>query len=85
RRHAFTHFTLTFTPHVMSASPAVSFAAEPGRIWLPLATLDSAALPTPVHALLRDVRAAGHEAAPRRPSAAPSARAARKRIRGMQS
>jgi A/G-specific adenine glycosylase len=85
RRHAFTHFTLAFTPHVMAASPGVLFAAEAGRIWLPLSKLASAALPTPVRALLRDVRAAGHEAAPRRSAAAPPARAARKRAGGMQS
>jgi A/G-specific adenine glycosylase len=79
RRHAFTHFTLTFTPHVLPAPTGVLYVAEPGRIWLPLSTLDSAALPTPVRALLADVQAAGHQAPRRRSAAAPVARAARKR------
>jgi A/G-specific adenine glycosylase len=82
RRHAFTHFTLTFTPHVLAAPTGILFVAEPGRIWLPLSSLDSAALPTPVRALLADVQAAGHQAPRRRSAASPVARAARKRAGG---
>jgi A/G-specific adenine glycosylase len=80
RRHAFTHFTLSFTPHVLAAPTGVLFAAEPGRVWLPLSNLDSAALPTPVRALLGDVQAAGHEAPRRRSAPATVARTAHKRV-----
>jgi A/G-specific adenine glycosylase len=82
RRHAFTHFTLTFTPHVVAAPTGALVAAEPGRLWLPLSTLHSAALPTPVRALLGDVQAAGHEAPRRRSAAASGARPVRKRAGG---
>lgn len=54
RRHAFTHFTLQFTPHV-ARLVRLAAAEEPGRVWLPLAEIDSAALPAPVRTLLRDV------------------------------
>jgi A/G-specific adenine glycosylase len=56
RRHAFTHFTLNYTPHLVALASSASIASEPGRVWLPLAAVDEAALPTPVRALLRDVR-----------------------------
>jgi A/G-specific adenine glycosylase len=57
RRHAFTHFTLDFTPHLASLDAGVLPASEPGRVWLALDAADSAALPAPVRTLLRDVRA----------------------------
>jgi len=57
RRHGFTHFTLAFTPHVVRFARIAPRAAEPGAMWLPLAEIDTAALPTPVRSLLRDVRA----------------------------
>jgi A/G-specific adenine glycosylase len=58
RRRAFTHFTLEFTPYVVRLARIAPRAAEPGAVWLPLADIETAALPTPVRALLRDVRAA---------------------------
>ncbi|MDL1861117.1 A/G-specific adenine glycosylase [Betaproteobacteria bacterium PRO7] len=58
RRHAFTHFTLEFTPHVVRLARIAQRAAEPGAVWLPLVQIESAALPTPIRALLRDVRSA---------------------------
>lgn len=58
RRHAFTHFTLQFTPHVVRLARIAPRAAEPGAVWLPLAQIETAALPAPIRALLRDVRAA---------------------------
>jgi A/G-specific adenine glycosylase len=85
RRHAFTHFTLTFTPHVVAAPTGVLFVAELGRVWLPLSTLDSAGLPAPVRALLRDVQTASHEALQCRSATTPVTRAARKRASGPQS
>jgi len=56
RRHAFTHFTLTFTAHVLR--PAGPRPAPPaaGQRWLPLARVESAALPAPLRALLRALR-----------------------------
>jgi hypothetical protein len=40
----------------MQLASLAPLAAEPGRAWLALAAIDEAALPTPVRALLRDVR-----------------------------
>jgi A/G-specific adenine glycosylase len=57
RRHAFTHFTLEFTPHVVRLARIAPRAAEPGCVWLSLAQIETAALPTPIRALLCDVRA----------------------------
>jgi A/G-specific adenine glycosylase len=54
RRHAFTHFTLEFTPRV-ARLPAAPRAADSARHWLPLDQLDAAALPAPIRTLLRDV------------------------------
>jgi A/G-specific adenine glycosylase len=65
RRHAFTHFTLEFTPYLVESAPA-SVAGEPGWQWLPLATLEQAALPAPVRALLHEVRERVPAAARRR-------------------
>jgi len=68
RRHAFTHFTLTFTPHIARADASAWAVSEPGPVWLPLSQIDAAALPAPVRALLRDVRGAcaSMHTAPRR-------------------
>jgi len=73
RRHAFTHFTLEFTPYLVESAPATA-AAEPGRHWWPLAALEQAALPAPVRALLRDVRERAPPATARRRGAAQRAR-----------
>jgi A/G-specific adenine glycosylase len=56
RRHAFTHFTLMYTPHVVRVARATSLAAESAAHWLPLAEIDDAPLPTPVHILLGELR-----------------------------
>ena len=56
RRHAFTHFTLMFTPHVARLAAPVPNAAEAAGRWLPLAEVERAPLPSPVRALLCDVR-----------------------------
>ncbi|MFN3565970.1 MAG: A/G-specific adenine glycosylase, partial [Burkholderiaceae bacterium] len=58
RRHAFTHFTLEFTPHVVRLARIAPRAAEPGVVWLPLAEVETEALPAPIRRLLRDVGAA---------------------------
>lgn len=57
RRHAFTHFTLMFTPHVARLTPRQASAQAPGRMWLPLADRTGAALPTPIRRLLDDLAA----------------------------
>ena len=57
RRHAFTHFTLAFTPHVTRLGPDSHRVAVDGTWrWLALGEIESAALPAPVLALLREVR-----------------------------
>lgn len=76
RRHAFTHFTLEFTPHWVEA--AAMPACEPGWQWLPLAALERAPLPTPVRTLLlelRDRREPMAPASPRRQARAGQRRA----------
>ncbi|MFN9028770.1 MAG: A/G-specific adenine glycosylase [Betaproteobacteria bacterium] len=55
RRHGFTHYTLDYTP-VLLTLPAVPPAAhEPGEDWVPLSRLDQYALPAPVKRLLQHV------------------------------
>ncbi|BAP90039.1 A/G-specific adenine glycosylase [Burkholderiales bacterium GJ-E10] len=57
RRHAFTHFTLAFTPHVVRLDPQPPRAPADGALrWLALGEIERAALPAPVLALLREVR-----------------------------
>jgi len=62
RLHGFTHFTLAFTPHVarLADDPVGVPAAQdaPSRRWLPLADVETAALPAPIRTLLRDIRSA---------------------------
>jgi A/G-specific adenine glycosylase len=53
-RHAFTHFRLTLAP-LLAEVEAASVVREPGHVWLPLADLEAAALPTPIRAILRHV------------------------------
>jgi len=62
RRHAFTHFTLEFTPHLATVKSAAAMMLEPRMFWLKLNEVEDAALPTPIRALLRDV---GRESATR--------------------
>lgn len=58
--HAFTHFRLRVRPLLLDASAGRGrAAAEPeaaGRLWLPLAEVDGAALPRPVKTLLQRLR-----------------------------
>ena len=75
--HAFTHFTLEVAPFRVS-QPLPNFPDKVPRLWLPLAEIESAALPSPVRALLRrsGSAGAGSDAAPRAASRRRSARAA---------
>jgi A/G-specific adenine glycosylase len=68
RRHGFTHFTFEFTPHLLQLEPPQPGAARRARAtppapgarqqrWLALGEIDTAALPAPILALLREVRA----------------------------
>jgi A/G-specific adenine glycosylase len=61
RSHSFTHFRLSLRP-LASRAAAVPGAAEPGRVWWPLAELDSAGLPAPIRRLLCDVVSSGFAA-----------------------
>lgn len=56
RRHSFTHFTLSFTPHVLRLAGPRPDAAGGGRRWLRLDEIEGAALPAPILRLLQDVR-----------------------------
>jgi len=56
--HTFSHFRLHITPLIAHAAPRLA-ATEPGQQWLPLAELDSAALPAPVRKILEGVRRSG--------------------------
>lgn len=56
RRHAFTHFTLDFVPHVARLARAPARVAESTWRWERLDALESLALPAPVRRLLLQVR-----------------------------
>jgi len=56
RTHSFTHFTLRFTPHLLRLPRAPGHRVGRSGRWVALARIESAALPSPVRALLRDVR-----------------------------
>jgi len=49
--HGFTHFRLKITPWRFNVSRPLG-ADEPTRLWLPLAEIDGAALPTPIRRIL---------------------------------
>jgi A/G-specific adenine glycosylase len=51
-RHTFTHFTLEIAPMLIDVDAPTPGAAEPGSMWLPLASAVTAALPAPVKRLL---------------------------------
>jgi len=55
RRHAFTHFTLQFTPYLAQVERPLTVAMEPRMRWLTGEEVESAALATPIRTLLRDV------------------------------
>ncbi len=59
RRHAFTHFTLELMPRRLDVRAAAPELHEDDLIWLPLAGIDSAPLPAPVLALLREIARPG--------------------------
>jgi len=50
--HGFTHFTLTLQPLECRVTKIEPHAAQPGLQWIPLDTLNQAALPTPIRKLL---------------------------------
>ena len=78
RRHGFTHFTLSYTPHVLRARASRRPAAAAPARWLPLSRIDGAALPAPVLALLRDLRSeAGRHRSTRDPRSPPGLAALR--------
>jgi A/G-specific adenine glycosylase len=52
RQHAFTHFTLRFTPYRLRVTRI--HAVPPATLWLPWRDLESAALPAPIRTLLRE-------------------------------
>jgi A/G-specific adenine glycosylase len=58
RRLEFTHFSLLAVPHLARIGRLRPRAAEPQDRWLPLADIETAALPAPVRTLLREVAAA---------------------------
>jgi len=72
RAHAFTHFKLALLPRRLDVRSPPPALREDDLIWLPLAAIDTAPLPAPVLALLREVAqaapatAAGRSAAPGR-------------------
>ncbi|MDR1709753.1 MAG: A/G-specific adenine glycosylase [Candidatus Accumulibacter sp.] len=55
-RHAFSHFRLTLRPWLCPVEAAMPRAEEPGREWLPLDSIEAAALPTPIRRILEAVR-----------------------------
>lgn len=56
RRHGFTHFTLEYTPYLARIDAPRPRVSEPNQRWVRLSDLGSVALPTPMRALLTDVR-----------------------------
>lgn len=68
RRHAFTHFSLTLLPRRLDLRALPPAVREDDRAWLPLTTIDSAPLPAPVLALLREVAAESRAAASSAPA-----------------
>jgi A/G-specific adenine glycosylase len=55
RRHGFTHFTLDYTPALLTLPAVPSAAREAGEDWVRMSQLDQYALPAPVKRLLHDV------------------------------
>jgi A/G-specific adenine glycosylase len=58
RRHAFTHFTLSLRPYRLDLHSPPHVVGENEQVWLPLADVDSAALPAPIKTLLNELAAA---------------------------
>jgi len=55
RRHAFTHFTLTLMPRRLDVRVPPTALREDDLTWLPLESIDTAPLPAPILALLREI------------------------------
>jgi A/G-specific adenine glycosylase len=55
RRHGFTHYTLDYTPALVTLPAVPSAARETGEDWLRVSELDQYALPAPVKRLLQDL------------------------------
>jgi len=74
RRHAFTHFTLTLMPRRLDVRSRRPTVREDDFVWRPLAGIDSAPLPAPILALLREIAASERHAAGERLAARRAAR-----------
>jgi len=70
RRHAFTHFILRLMLRRLDVRSPPQALREDDLIWLPLAAIDSAPLPAPILALLREIAPPGKTAAADRSTAA---------------
>ncbi len=57
RRHAFTHFTLQFTPHVQRLAGARPGTLPEGARWVPLRSAPRAGVPSPVRRVLEEIGA----------------------------
>jgi A/G-specific adenine glycosylase len=55
RRHGFTHYTLDYTPALLTLPAVPPAAREPGEDWVRVSELDQYALPAPVKRLLQDL------------------------------
>ena len=66
RRHAFTHLTLDFMPHLAIIDRRRPQTTEAGAVWWPLLRLESAALPAPVRRLLRELHSGSIRSATRK-------------------
>lgn len=56
RVHAFTHYTLHYTPHLVELEEKPLRVEDSSGQWLSLQVLEQAALPTPVRSLLLELR-----------------------------
>jgi A/G-specific adenine glycosylase len=57
RKHAFTHFTLQFTPHVRRLAGARPGNLPEGARWVPLRSAPRAGVPSPVRRVLEEIGA----------------------------
>lgn len=55
RRHAFTHYTLDFTPHILRVDKVEPMIQSPSQDWFDLESVPTLALPTPIRQLLHDL------------------------------
>jgi len=59
RRHAFTHFNLVLMPRRLDVRSPLPKLREDDLVWLPLTDIETAPLPAPILALLRETARAG--------------------------